>query len=119
VYGEGPASVPPATAGISIAGLPPVPAGASYDHLRAPFTAADIRFTTIGENLYATVLGWPTDGQVLIRSLASHLTLRLAPITEVTLLGYGPVAWRSALDGLHIDMPENQTGEYAWVFKIS
>jgi len=119
VFGEGPASMPAANTGVSIDGMPPVPAGAAYDHLREPFSAADIRFTTAGDLLYAIILGWPADGQVLIRSLAAHLALRLTPITQVTLLGHGPVHWEIALDGLRVRLPEQPVGEYAWVLKIS
>jgi len=32
--------------------------------------AKEIRFTQTDKNLYATVLGWPEDGKILIRSLA-------------------------------------------------
>ena len=118
VFGEGPASVPTATTGVSIEGLPPVPAGASYDHLRAPFTAADIRFTTAHSVLYATLLGWPANGQIRIRSLAAHLTLHMKPINQITLLGYGPVKWEVKMDGLLVILPDTQVGDHAFVLKI-
>jgi alpha-L-fucosidase len=36
-----------------------------------PFTYKDIRFATKEDTLYATALGWPDDGKVVIKSLAS------------------------------------------------
>ncbi len=37
-----------------------------------PFTAKDFRFTTKGNVLYATALGWPDDGKLTVRVLASN-----------------------------------------------
>jgi len=36
------------------------------------YNSKEIRFTTKGPILYAIALGWPDDGRLLIRSLASH-----------------------------------------------
>ena len=44
--------------------------GPFADTKRKPFTSQDVRFTTKGPLLYATVLDWPADEQVLIKSLA-------------------------------------------------
>ena len=119
VYGEGPASVTNPGAGVSLEGLPPVPAGASYDHLRAPFTAADIRFTTRDGALYAILLGWPEQASVTIRSLASHLTLRQTPIQSIELLGHGPVSFQPGMEGLRVALPATAAGAHAWVLKIT
>ena len=56
IYGEGPTR----TAG----------GGFSESHEKA-FTAADIRFTTKGDTLYAIALAWPKDRKLTVRSLAS------------------------------------------------
>jgi len=55
VYGEGPTEIPE---------------GGFTDTQRSAYTSEDIRFT-VGEDgsLYATVMKWPADGQVFIRSL--------------------------------------------------
>lgn len=37
-----------------------------------PFTYEDIRFATKGDTLYATVMGWPEDGKLVIKSLAKN-----------------------------------------------
>ncbi|HLH53903.1 MAG TPA: alpha-L-fucosidase, partial [Verrucomicrobiae bacterium] len=48
------------------------------------YGAKDIRFTTKGNTLYAIALGWPDDGKLLVKSLASTGP---GKITQVSLLG--------------------------------
>jgi alpha-L-fucosidase len=104
VFGEGPTAVPE---------------GAFSDTKREAFTARDIRFTTKDDALYATVLAWPTDGKVLVRSLGSELALHPEPIARVELVGHGPVAWERREDGLAVTLPERRTSEHALVVKIA
>ena len=53
--------------------------------------SADIRFTTRGDVLYATVLAIPEKDEVTIQSLGSSLRLLTKPIDKVELLGAGIV----------------------------
>jgi len=81
----------------------------------AGFTAQDIRFTTKGNALYATCLGWP-GAQITIATLKD---LYPAEIDSVTLLGSGqPLKWRLDEAGLPIETPAEQPCEHAYVFKI-
>jgi len=84
------------------------------------YTAKDIRFTTKGDGtLYAFVMGWPTEGQVTIRSLA-RLSGVTGKITSVTLLGHsGVLKWTHDTDGLTIQRPEQKPCDYAAAFKIT
>ena len=62
----------------------------------------DVRFTRNGEKLYATFLGVPPVGEVVIGSLAS--TTRVSSenrIASVSLLGYGEIPWVRDESGLH------------------
>ena len=68
------------------------------------FTAQDIRFTTNKGALYALFLGRP-GGSTTIRSLARGRIE--GQISQVTLLGGGPLAFRQDGAGLHVDMPQN------------
>src|SRR5574344_2407687 len=52
-------------------------------------TSKEIRFTQKDKNLYATVLAWPEEKQVIIKSLAKGNTLYPGKISKVELLGYG------------------------------
>ena len=98
VFGEGPTKVP---------------TGAFTDTKRQAFTQEDIRFTTKGDSLYATVLAWP-EGELTITSLADQT------IAGVALLGYdGTLTWSSDAEGLHIRMPAQKPCDHAFAFKIT
>ena len=100
VYGEGP------TRGKG--------GGFSERHDRS-FTPQDIRFTTKGGALYAIALGWPKDGKVLIRSLASDA----GKVTSVSLLGHmGAPAWKQCEQGLEVALPTDRPCEHAFALKI-
>ncbi len=64
----------------------------------AAFTAADVRFTTKGETLYAFVLGWPKE-PITIRALGTPV----GRVSAVRLLGHeGALQWSQEPDGLRI-----------------
>ena len=74
------------------------------------YTAQDIRFTAANGCLYATVLAFPEDGCVTVRSLAAPAegkpALTLAPIRDVKALGWDQAPeWSRDSEGLHIRAP--------------
>ena len=79
----------------------------------------EIRFTQKDKNLYATVLAWPEEKQVIIKSLAKGNTLYPGKISKVELLGYGKVTFTRTNQGLIINMPDKQTNKIAPVFNVS
>ena len=90
--------------------------GGAFNEGSLRYTAKDIRFTTKDGNLYAIALGWPDDGKLLVRSLASSA----GKIDSVVLLGASePVVWKQAGDGLLVTLPEKKPCDYAYVLKIS
>ncbi|MBO9827486.1 alpha-L-fucosidase [Xanthomonas sp. A2111] len=98
-YGEGPTEVV---------------GGTFQDTKTKPYTPEDFRFTTGHGALYAIELGWPADGQALIRSLKPADGVR-----GVTLLANGkPVPFEQRADGLHLRLPAKPVGEHAYVFRI-
>ncbi|RME66917.1 MAG: alpha-L-fucosidase [Verrucomicrobia bacterium] len=86
---------------------------------RADFTPEDIRFTTRGSTLYATLLEWPGDGaRIRIHSLTPENLD--ASIREVTMLGHpAPLDWEQSSEGLAVTLPERAPGKHAFVVKIS
>lgn len=71
------------------------------------FTPEDIRFTVKGSDLYATVLKYPEDGKVIIRSLAEADASRLAVfhgiVKDVRVLGFDEKPlWERTEKGLEI-----------------
>ncbi len=74
----------------------------------APFTAQDIRFTTSkdGKTLYAIAMGWPADGRLTIKSLATGSPHFTGGIESVKLLGpTSKVAVQRTAEGLVITFP--------------
>ncbi|MCD8153293.1 MAG: alpha-L-fucosidase [Clostridiales bacterium] len=72
VFGEGPTQVPE---------------GHFTDTYSKSFTPEDIRFTSKGNHIYATVLHWPQDGEIHIRSLGNDGKLLKSTIRDIELLG--------------------------------
>jgi alpha-L-fucosidase len=62
IFGEGPAQE--AAAKLSAQGF--------NEGKGKPFTHEDIRFVTKGDVLYATAMGWPEDGKLVVKSLAKN-----------------------------------------------
>ena len=98
-YGEGPTKVKE---------------GQFTDGVEKVFTPEDIRFTVKGENLYCTVLSWPEDGHVVIKSLGHSADANLPEfhgiIRDVDVLGCDekPV-WERKEGGLHVTLPGIKT----------
>ena len=88
--------------------------GQFTDGAEKVFTSEDIRFTVKGENLYCTVLSWPEDGHVVIKSLGHSADANLPEfhgiVKDVDVLGCAekPV-WERKQGGLHVTMPGIKT----------
>jgi alpha-L-fucosidase len=93
---------------------------------RKGYTPRDIRFTTHGDTLYATVMSWPGE-EAVVTSLAlspsNGLAVGKAPqgkIVKVELLGHaGALAFTQDAAGLHVKFPAEKPCEYAYVLKIT
>ena len=84
------------------------------------YTAKDIRFTTKGRTLYAIALGWPADGQLLVRSLARPAGTTINKMRNVSLLGYkGKLEWKQTSEGLIVTLPPAKVSEVACTLKIT
>ena len=107
VFGEGPAS-----AGVALS------AQGFNEGKGKPFSAADVRFTTKGNALYAIELGAPTNA-VVIKSLGTAAKLLDKPIGNITLLGSNEkVEWTQTADALTIKSPAKSPNDIAIVYKI-
>ncbi len=99
---------------LSAEGPTEIQEGQFTDQVEKTFTPEDIRFTVAGGYLYATVLQWPEDGSVCIRSLAHteehNLPVFQGMIDAVEVLGSArtPV-WTRNEKGLHVSDPSVQS----------
>jgi alpha-L-fucosidase len=84
------------------------------------YTAKDIRFTTKGRTLYATALGWPEDGQLLVKSLAKPAGESGNKIRRVELLGHrGKLEFSQTTNGLLVTLPGPKVSDYTATLKIT
>jgi alpha-L-fucosidase len=93
------------------------PVRAKGGHFKEDFkyTSRDIRFTTKGGSLYATAMGWPEDGRVVVKSLA----LGAGRVKKVSLLGSrAKVGWSQTPEGLVVRLPVGKLSEYTVALKI-
>jgi alpha-L-fucosidase len=103
IYGEGPTKVA---------------AGSFHDVDTTPYTPQDFRFTTRGEVLYAIGLGWPTNGEAVIRSLAQ--TVGSEHVQSVVLLGSNArLQFDQRPDGLHVQLPRVAPSKYAYALRLT
>ncbi len=86
---------------------------------RKDLTAADVRFTTKGSNLYAFVMGWP-EKEASIPSLALGGKNTVPRFGNVALLGYsGKLTWTQDEAGFKVQLPERKPSEHAVTFRIA
>jgi alpha-L-fucosidase len=84
-----------------------------------PFTSMDIRFTTRDKVLYAIVLGWPQNREVLIKTLNTPSEHFPRKIRSIKMLGSETkIIWERDLNGLTVRFPEMPPCQFAYVLKI-
>ncbi len=84
------------------------------------YTARDIRFTSKAGKLYAFALGWPDEGQLLIRSLPQVPGTSSNRISHVELVGAsGKLKWTQTSEGLSVSLPQKRTSDVAIALRIS
>ena len=79
-----------------------------------------MRFTTKGDSLYAIALAWPTDGNLVIKSLASDSPNYRGEIARIGLFGSeSNLVWSRNANGVAVNLPEKPPCDFAYVFKIN
>lgn len=107
VYGEGP----------STENEIPLDGPGFNEGKNAAYTSADIRFTQKDGNVYAHVLDWPADGEVIVKSFAD--TEGAPRVKKVSMLGAGNVKFRQTADGLRVTLPKDKKpNDISFVLKI-
>lgn len=82
-------------------------------------TSEDIRFTTKGDILFASVLEYNENGSYLIKSLAQNNTFERRPVKSVVFMGGdNQIDWTQTAEGLNINLNGDITDKAALVFKV-
>ena len=110
VFGEGPAMESAA----------PISAQGFNEGKGKPFTSLDIRFTTKNNVVYAVVMGWPENGQVLIKSMKEGTNNLNKSIENVKMLGMDSnLSFKQTAEGLTVNLPERKPElSYAFALRI-
>jgi alpha-L-fucosidase len=112
VYGEGPST--------EARNAAPMRAQGFNEGRTRPYTARDFRFMQKNGVLYAYTLEWPENGALTIVSLADGSPLAPGTVAGVELLGMSdPIPFTRDGAGLHLTLPAQKVGNYAYGFKIS
>ena len=77
------------------------------------FTSKDFRFTTKDNAIYAFIMEWPKEGEVIIKSLLSE------EVKSIYLLGHGQVDFLKEDAGLRVKLPDKKPCESAYTLKVS
>ena len=86
---------------------------------RNGYTSADIRFTTRGDTLYATVMNWPANQPVTVTSLAKGQPVQ-GKVKRVELLGHhGPLPFTQDAAGLKVTFPPEKPCDFVYSLKIT
>jgi alpha-L-fucosidase len=104
VFGEGPPDV--------------AAAGTFNEKRQRQYTTEDIRFVTKGDVLYAFAFVWPSDGKLLIKTLARGSAALPRPVQRVELAGAGRITYDQDAGGLHLNLPASPPNPYAYAFTI-
>ena len=105
IYGEGPQEIVE---------------GHLSEFRNAEAVAEDVRFTTNGDQLYATTLDWPKSGELTIRSLGKDAGYLTKPVKAVSMLGSDEsLEWEQTEKGLVVKFPSERPCEHAFVLKIN
>jgi alpha-L-fucosidase len=79
------------------------------------FSSEDIRFTTKGDILYATSMGWPENGKLVIKSLAKQSAHFGKEIQRVEwLLSKQSLTFERNENGLIISLPEKTSEDFSF-----
>ncbi len=84
----------------------------------ADYSAADIRYVQKGKAVYATALGWPESGVLVMKSLAKGSPYYKGKVKSVELLGHGKVKFTCDENGLKVTLPEDKPNGIAPVLKV-
>lgn len=90
------------------------------EFLKIKYSAKDVRYTTKGDVIYATLLGWPGGGESLaFTAFAADSLPAPLEIAAVSLMGSGAdLEWNLAGEGLTLTTPDESPDPMAVVFKI-
>jgi alpha-L-fucosidase len=72
------------------------------------------------DTLFAFVMDWPADGNLVIKSLAVGAATGAGNVERVSIIGVDePLKFTRDANGLNITLPAEKVGNYVYGFKIN
>jgi len=88
--------------------------------VQSTFTAKDFRFMQKDGSVFAFVMDWPADGNLVITSLANGAPTGAGNVERVEVIGVNePLKFTRDANGLNVTLPEQKIGDHVYGFKIS
>ena len=83
------------------------------------YSAEDIRFVQRNDTVFTTIMRWPRNKNVMIKSFGMTSPYYCGNVKSVDLLGYGPLQFENGIEGLSITLPEERTNKIAPVLVVT
>ena len=83
------------------------------------YSAEDIRFVQRNDTVFTTIMRWPRNKNVMIKSFGMTSPYYCGNVKSVDLLGYGPLQFENGIEGLSITLPEEHTNKIAPVLVVT
>lgn len=83
------------------------------------YSSADIRFVQRNDTVFTTIMRWPQDKEVLIKSFGATSPYYNGEVKSVGLLGHGILPFTNGQDGLTVTLPAEPTNKIAPVLVVT
>jgi alpha-L-fucosidase len=95
--------------------------GGFSENARIDYTSKDIRFTQSkdGKTIYAFILGWPEEKEIIISSFNIKNELTFSNIKKISILGTNDkIVFSQTEKGLKISVPREKPCDHAFCYKL-
>ena len=83
------------------------------------YSAEDIRFVQRNDTVFTTIMRWPRNKEVVIKSFGMTSPYYSGKVKNVELLGYGTIPFENGVEGLTVTLPEERTNKIAPVLVVT
>ena len=83
------------------------------------YSAEDIRFVQRNDTVFTTIMRWPRNKNVVIKSFGMTSPYYSGKVKSVELLGYGSLQFENGIEGLSVTLPEERTNKIAPVLVVT
>ena len=86
---------------------------------RNDYSSKDIRFVERNDTVFTTIMRWPEERKVVVKSLGEESPYYNGEVKSVELLGHGKLSFENRKEGLVVELPEQNTNEISPVLAVA